>query len=107
LVTSPVGAIVENLDRQSWSVIISQELLITAFPAFIITYLSARALKASSKKDILKKSIIWTVMLALYYFVLGLGNGNLDLIYTTAGIYVLLICAFLGPLLYSKVKGLK
>lgn len=46
-------------------------------------------------------------MLALNYIVIGFGNDNLPLIFGAIGIYVLLLCAFAGPILYAKIKNFR
>ncbi len=46
-------------------------------------------------------------MLVLYYVLIGLGNENLLDIFRTIGIYVLLACAFAGPIIYAKIRHLE
>ena len=46
-------------------------------------------------------------MLALYYVLIGFGNDNLSEIFSTFGVYILLVFAFVGPIIYSKIKRLE
>jgi len=107
VVTIPFGLPADGISRDEWAAFISRELLITAVPAFLTTFVFALLLKTKSRADAIQKAVFWTSILCVNYFVMGLGNDNLGLIFGTAGIYVLLICAFAGPLVYAKVKHLK
>jgi hypothetical protein len=64
-------------------------------------------LKTKSRRDAFKKSVIWTLIISLSYLAIGVGNGVLGDLFSTIGIYVLLVCAFAGPLAYAGVKRLK
>lgn len=107
LITIPFGYPAEGLDRDAWAAFISRELLITAVPAFLTTFVFALLLKTKSKADAIQKAVFWTSILCVNFFVMGLGNDNLGLIFGTVGVYFLLVCAFAGPLVYAKVKHLK
>ncbi|NTW72909.1 MAG: hypothetical protein HGA49_11805 [Eubacteriaceae bacterium] len=106
IVTIPFGLPAESIDREMWANFISRELLVTALPAFLTTTFFAWRLKTKSNSDALRKGLIWTAIIALNFVIIGLGNDNLGLIFGKIGIYVLLACAFAGPVLYSKVKRL-
>lgn len=105
LVTIPFGYPSE-ISGASFTDYISLELLITALPSLLVTFLFAWILKTNSKSDALRRSIIWTAVLLLNYFLIGLGNGNLLNILSAPGLYVLLLCTFAGPFIYSKIKRL-
>lgn len=107
VVTIPFGLPADSISRDEWAAIISRELLITAIPAFLTTFVFALLLKTKSKADAIQKSVFWTSILCINYFIMGLGNDNLGLIFGTLGVYILLICAFAGPIVYAKVKHLK
>jgi hypothetical protein len=107
VVTIPFGLPADGISRDEWATFISRELLITAVPAFLTTFVFALLLKTKNKADAIQKAVFWTSILCVNYFIMGLGNDNLGLIFGTIGIYVLLICAFAGPLVYAKVKHLK
>lgn len=107
VVTIPFGLPAEGIGRDEWAAIISRELLITAIPAFLTTFVFALLLKTKSKADAIQKAVFWTSILCVNYFIMGLGNDNLGLIFGTLGVYILLICAFAGPIVYAKVKHFK
>ena len=100
LVTIPFGLPAEGISREEWAAFISRELLITAVPAFLTTFVFALLLKTKSKADAIQRAVFWTSILCINYIVIGLGNDNLSLIFGTIGIYVLLICTFAGPMAY-------
>lgn len=106
LVTIPFGEPGEQIPGGASS-FINRELLLTALPAAITTFLLAWLLKTKVKSDSLRRAIIWTLMLALYYIFVGLGNNNLSEIFLNVGIYILLCCAFVGPIVYAKIKHLQ
>jgi hypothetical protein len=101
LVTLPFGE--PTIDHSSS---INLELLLTALPAALTTFVLAWLLKTKRISDSLRRAIIWTMMLALSYVVIGLGNNNFSEIFVTLGIYVLLVSALAGPLIYAKIKRL-
>jgi hypothetical protein len=82
------------------------ELLLTALPAALVTYVLAWLFRTKSKSQAMHRSVIWTLVLGLWYLVIGLGNDTFGDIFGQLGIYVLLICSFAGPLIFSKVKNL-
>jgi hypothetical protein len=84
----------------------NREFLLTALPAGIVTFIFTWLLKTKHKADSKRKAVIWAVILALYYVIIGLGNGNLLEIFSTLGIYILLACAFIGPVAYAIIKRL-
>lgn len=107
VVTIPFGMPAEDLSNDEWAAIISRELLLTAVPAFLTTYVFALLLKTKGKAEAIQKAVFWTSILCLNYLIIGVGNDNLGSIFGTIGIYVLLICAFAGPLVYAFLKHLK
>lgn len=82
----------------------NREFLITALPAGLITFLFAWLSKTKTGGDALRKSIIWTGMIGLYFLLVGMGNGNIGELFGAYALYILFVCAFLGPLLYAKLK---
>jgi len=83
------------------------EYLIAAIPillwAVIVTWIS----KIQSKSDALRKAIMWTVMVALLDFILGLLNNTLSLTFGVWTYYIALIAVFLGPLVYLRLTSPK
>ena len=106
VVTIPFGMPADQPSRDEWAAIISRELLLTAIPGFLTAYVFAMLLKTKSRADAIQKAVLWTSILCINFLVMGLGNDNLDLIFGTIGIYVLLVCTFAGPIAYSFVKHL-
>ena len=106
LVTLPFGEPGE-VSPDSLSSFINLELLLTALPAGFTTYMLSRLRKTKSKSDSIRMAIIWAIMLALNYIIIGFGNDNLSVIFRTIGIYILLVCAFAGPIAYAKFEHLK
>lgn len=98
IVTLPFGEPGE-LSRDGYAYFINRELLLTALPAALVTFLFTRLLKTKSKSDALRRSIVWTLIVFLNYLSIGIGNNNLGEIFRTFGIYILLVCAFAGPVL--------
>jgi hypothetical protein len=105
-VTLPFGEPSE-LSQATYSQFINRELLLTALPALLVTLMFAGLLKTKNKSDALKRSITWTVFLTLNYLLIGIGNDNFKLIFGNIGIYILLGCSFMGPIVYSKIKHLE
>jgi len=106
IVTIPFGLPGQEISRPEWAQIISRELLLTAIPGFLTSYVFAMLLKTKSRREAIRKSIIWTSIICINFLVMGMGNDNLDLIFGTIGIYVLLACTIAGPIAYSFVKHL-
>ena len=107
VVTIPFGLPAEGITRDEWARFISRELLITAIPAFVTTFVFAVLLKTKTKAEAIQRAIFWTSILLINYFIMGLGNDNLDLIFGTMGIYALLLCAFAGPIVYIAMQTRK
>ena len=97
----------EGISSAEWSRIINQELLLTALPAAVVTFLSAMLLNTKSGGDAFRRSVIWTMIVLLFYVAIGIGNGNFKIIFGTIGIYTVLLGVFAGPLFYAKIKHLK
>ncbi len=106
IVTLPFDEIASGEDRARWAFLINRELLLTALPAAIITFAFTWLLKTASRKDALRRAIIWTGILALYYILISVGNDSFDLMFGAVGVYALLICTFTGPIFYSVLKRL-
>lgn len=106
IVTIPFGYPGDQIGREEWGAIINRELLLTAVPGFLTTYVFAMLLKTKSRADAMQKAVFWASILCINFLIIGIGNDNLDLIFGTVGIYVLLVCTFAGPIAYSFVKRL-
>lgn len=106
IVTIPFTEVATESDRARWAFLINRELLLTALPAMLITFIFAWLLNTTTRKDALRRGIIWTGILAAYYVLISIGNKSFDLMFGNIGVYVLLGCAFAGTLVYSAVKGL-
>jgi hypothetical protein len=85
----------------------NRELLFTAFPVGLVTFVFEWQLKTQNKYDAIRRSIIWTIVIFLNYFHMGSENSKLEELYSTYGLYVLLIYSFAGPLIYVKLNNLK
>jgi hypothetical protein len=85
---------------------ITYEFLLMAVPAGIITLLFAFLTRTKTKSEALLKSTIWTIVAALFYLIIAVGNGNFKLMFGRFALYVLLACVFAGPLIYAKIRKL-
>jgi hypothetical protein len=103
LVTLPFGDPGE-LSPEGYSTFINRELLLTALPAALTTFILTWVLHTKITTDLLRRAVVWTSMIALSYVFIGLGNDNLLEIFRTIGIYVLLASAFAGPIIYFFIK---
>jgi len=106
IVTIPIGEPLEEADTKTWASIINRELLLTALPVFFTTFFFTWKLNTKSKSDAVRRGVIWTVIITLYYMIIGLGNNNFQLIFGKIGIYILIACSFAGPVFYIKIKKL-
>jgi hypothetical protein len=104
LVTLPLGA-PTGLDAAGLAAYIDQELLLTSLPAGLLTFLFAWILRTGSRAEANRKSIVWTLMVLINYVAVGVLNGDLLPIMTSAGVYILLIFTFAGPKLYAMVRN--
>lgn len=107
IVTIPFTEVAIESDRARWAFLINRELLLTALPVALITYSFNWLFKTKSRKDALRRGIIWTCILALYYILISIGNGCFNLMFGNIGVYVLLVCAFGGTVIYSVLKRLQ
>lgn len=107
IVTIPFAEVASEIDRARWAILINRELLLTSIPVALITFAFAWLLKTNSRKVALQRGIIWTCVLALFYLLISIGNGNFELMFGNIGIYALLICAFAGTIIYSAIKRLR
>jgi len=81
------------------------EYLIAVIPILLWTVIVTWISKIQSKSDALRKAIIWTVMVALLDFILGLLNNTLSLTFGVWTYYIALIAVFLGPLVYLRLTS--
>lgn len=104
IVTIPFGLTGEEMTSAEFSAIMNREFLLTAIPAAVVTFIFAAVRKTRTQAEALQRSIIWTLMVFLMYFLMGMGNNNLGEIFSTPGIYVLLAATFAGPLIYARIN---
>lgn len=107
IVTIPFSEIASESDRARWAFLINRELLLTALPAALITFTFCWLLKTATRRDALRRGIIWTCVLALYYILISIGNRSFSLMFGSIGVYVLLASAFAGAAIYSVIKRLR
>ena len=81
------------------------EFVLTSVPGLLVAFLLAGFLRTSAFKEAIRRSVLWTVMLLLFYVLIGIGNDTLQLIFAGFGIYLLLAAVFLGPILWWRIKG--
>jgi hypothetical protein len=103
LVTLPFGEFGQP-DSGSYSSMINRELLLTALPGALATFFLTWLFKTKSVSDAIRRAIAGTVILALWYVIIGVGNRNLREIFAGFGVYTLLVCVFAGPIIYAKIK---
>jgi len=77
-----------------------------AVPVGILTFLLARLLKTATRNEAWMRSIIWTGLQLVFFFLIGLGNQTLPNIFGAIGFYVLMIFVFMGPLVFAWIKKL-
>jgi len=107
IVTIPFSEIASESDRARWAFLINRELLLTALPAALITFTFCWLLTTATRKDALRRGIIWACILALYYILISIGNRSFSLMFGSIGVYVLLASAFAGTAIYSVIKHLR
>lgn len=76
------------------------EFILTALPAGVVIFFILK-LSKSSYVSSMKKGTLWTVMLCVNYVLIGIGNDNLTVIFSTFGIYVLFLCCLIGAFIYK------
>jgi len=80
------------------------EFLLTAIPAGLVTFILAWVTRTKTKAEALSKSISWTAVVAILYFVIAYFNNNMDYVFGNFAFYILLVCVFAGPMIYAKSK---
>ncbi|MEQ8153697.1 MAG: hypothetical protein ABRQ25_02210 [Clostridiaceae bacterium] len=105
LVTIPFG--VEAPAEGTAARFINHEMLLTALPAGLVTFAAAWLLKTKSRSAAFARSVIWTLVLIIFYLSVSAGNYGVKATFGGIGIYVLLACAFAGPIIFAKIKHLK
>lgn len=106
IVTIPFGTAGEQMSSAEFSALMNREFMLTAIPAAAVTYIFTAVRKTRTRAEAFQHSVVWTLMIFLMYFLMGVGNNNLGEIFSTMGIYVLLAAAFAGPILYAKMNHL-
>lgn len=82
------------------------QMLVTALIVLPTTYGFAVRLKTKSMAEAIKRGLIWTCIVTLFFILMGLGDNDLEVYFGRIGIYVLLLCTFSGPILYAKIRKL-
>lgn len=82
------------------------QLLVTALIVLPTTYGFARRLKTESMAEAIKRGLLWTSIVTLFFILMGLGDNDLEVYFGRFGTYVLLLSAFAGPVLYAKLRKL-
>jgi len=83
---------------------LTYEFLLTAIPAGLVTLILAWVTRTKTKAEALYKSLIWTGVVAILYFVIAFFNNNINYVFGNFTFYVLLACVFVGPVIYAKSK---
>ncbi|MHC1721448.1 MAG: hypothetical protein AB9844_12380 [Clostridiaceae bacterium] len=83
---------------------LTYEFLLTAIPAGLVTFILALVSRTKTKAEALAKSLIWTAVVVLLYFVIAFFNDNIQPVFGNFAFYVLLVCVFAGPMIYAKSK---
>lgn len=81
-------------------------LFLTLFAAALIPFLFAWLFKTKTKNDSLKRSIMWSLVLVIWYLLIGLMNGTAVDIFTSYYFYFVLVSYFSGPLIYAIYRKL-
>jgi len=83
---------------------LTYEFLLTAIPAGLVTFIIALVTRTKTKAEAFSKSLIWTAVVAILYFVIAFFNNNIQFVFGNFAFYILLACAFVGPMIYAKSK---
>lgn len=106
LVTVPLGPQgYEEADEDGKAAILNLELILTAMPAAVISFMLAFLLKTKERAEALRRGAVWALVVFLLYALIGAMNGNFGRIFSTYGIYLLLACVFVGPLLSAMIRS--
>ena len=97
------GPFPENMTDADWRALINMELLLTAIPAGMTTFVFAWIRKTHSFEDARRRALVWGGMGFFNYMFIGFTNGNLHLIFGSPGVYVLTLCMLGGPMLYYYI----
>lgn len=104
LVTLPFGSPPEAGALKGF---LNLEFALSAIPALLVTFGFAALLKTVEFGDAIRRSGVWTGLLVVNYLIVGFGNATAADIFLGFGIYLLLVCAFVGPLLWWRIKKQK
>ncbi|NTU88692.1 MAG: hypothetical protein HGA54_02140 [Actinobacteria bacterium] len=92
--------------------------LLMAIPLGLVTFALAWLVRTKTKHDAWRRSILWTVVLLVLDVVIMILNSSIVspdfpsfsssffLYFGNISVYVLYVCAFLGPILFAKAKRL-
>ena len=86
--------------------LVSVNSLAAAIPAGLVAFALTRVMKTANRKDALLYAGIWTALQLVFFFIVGLLNQTLPFIFGAFGLYVLIVCVFLGPVVYAWIKKL-
>lgn len=88
----------ESMADPAWKAMINKQLLLTVIPAGLTTFCFAWLLKTRIRRDAVRRAVVWGGMGLFNYIFIGFVNGNMNLIFGSLGIYLLLLAMWAGPL---------
>jgi LytS/YehU family sensor histidine kinase len=77
--------------------------LIASIPSGLLLFIITYFRKPKTKMESAQIALLWTFMFLMSYFLIGINNDTLNLIFGQIGFYVLGFAIFLGSFLYSVV----
>lgn len=84
--------------------LLNLEFALAALPSFLVTFGLAAWLRSTKLNDTVRRSLLWAVMLLIFYLVIGKANETLGLIVAAAGFYVLMAGVLAGPFVYWLIR---
>jgi hypothetical protein len=76
---------------------VSLEFLLISLPAGILSFLLALLIKTIKQADALRRGIVWAVEILFVYLAIGLLNNTAGVIFSSFGMYLMLVLVFSGP----------
>jgi hypothetical protein len=80
------------------------EMLISAFFVLFTSRNFARRLKTENMLEATKRGLLWTFITTIALLIMSNKQNEIGIIFSRIGTYVLLLCVFLGPVLYVKQR---
>ena len=99
LVTIPFTEVAEDTNPERWQQLINRELLLAALPMLLITFFLAKSRHTLTISEGAVRGGIWALFVLAFYVFIGNNNGNIELIFTSVGLYGLVACVLAGPML--------